>query len=176
MRSKFWAEWPRDVWSYKGCYLIVKKNYVRTIRDMEDDALSIACVVEVDRNILLVMQEDDRTRFCKLRIYFCLLMSSAWFDPRLQSRFRKIDDHSQVYWLILCIMVLIASLACEIWKKFGLTTHFSIFRKYQFLCQWTRENSVFRNPFAKMLLHNGALEGSTTAKQTRVPVTTDCLQ
>jgi len=64
---------------------------------MEDDALSIACVVEVDRNILLVMQEDDRTRFCKLRIYFCLLMSSAWFDPRLQSRFRKIDDHSQVY-------------------------------------------------------------------------------
>jgi len=46
---------------------------------MEDDALSIACVVEVDRNILLVMQEDDRTRFCKPRIYLCLLMSSAWF-------------------------------------------------------------------------------------------------
>ena len=40
-----------------------KKRYIRAIRDTEDDALSIACVVDDDRNILLVMQEDDRTRF-----------------------------------------------------------------------------------------------------------------
>jgi len=38
-----------------------KKKYIRIIRDTEDDGLSIACVVDDDRSILLIMQEDDRT-------------------------------------------------------------------------------------------------------------------
>ena len=78
MRSKFCAEWPRDIWSYKGCYLIVKRNISESYETQKTMVLaSLVLWTTIEASYSLCRKMTGLVGFCRVRIYLYLLMSSV---------------------------------------------------------------------------------------------------